>query len=175
MKKLSILTIAVLMSVFLFSCGDTNNGNNNNEVKTDNVPDEQVEEEQTTSEDLPMSETDKIIAKNEISKDFKATITKKGIIWMEISKTNDYRIIGYQNPNTGSQKMILMSSFTNEVEDNPFGCKYGSYYDSGFMEDSGFLLMYKSDEGEFIKVTLLKDDVETDELFMEKRLFETDK
>ena len=40
-----------------------------------------------------------------------------------------HRIWGYAKPDTTSQKLILFSVFTNDVEGNPFGLKLGSYYD----------------------------------------------
>ena len=35
---------------------------------------------------------------------------------------------GYSQPDTNSRKLILFSIANKEVKNNPFNCKYGSYY-----------------------------------------------
>jgi hypothetical protein len=77
-------------------------------------------------------------------------------MWVGQNKYQDHRIFGYQKPDTSSKRMILISVFTNDVEDNPFKCPLGSYYHSGSIDD--ITLKYLSNENEFIKVKALKND-----------------
>jgi hypothetical protein len=46
----------------------------------------------------------------------------------------DHRIFGYEKPDTKSKRLLLLSVFTNDVENNPFGCELGAYYDTSGME-----------------------------------------
>ncbi len=66
---------------------------------------------------------------------------------------NDYRIFGYAQPDTDSEKLLLFSVFTDEVDGNPFDCKYGSYYSLG-NSDQNFHLTYKKSDKNFVVVNL---------------------
>jgi len=49
----------------------------------------------------------------------------------------DYRIIGYEQPSLKSNRLLLFSVFTRDVENNPYKCFYGSFYstnDFSFVE-----------------------------------------
>ena len=61
----------------------------------------------------------------------------------------DYRIIGYESPDTNARKMVLFSVFTSDVKDNPFQCPYGSYYDSA--QGDELVIKYVGQQGSFIK------------------------
>lgn len=67
----------------------------------------------------------------------------------------DYRIFGYQKPDTNSLKMIFFSVFTTDVEDNPYQCTYGSYYSSSGMKD--LEIKYVKHVGDFIEANLIKN------------------
>lgn len=64
----------------------------------------------------------------------------------------DYRIVGYQSPDTNSRKMVLFSIFTSDVKDNPYQCPYGSYYGSPNPEE--LVIKYTGDIGAFIKADI---------------------
>ena len=63
----------------------------------------------------------------------------------------DHRIFGYAKPDIQSERLLLLSIFTDDVEDNPYGCKLGAYYDTGGM--GGLRLEYNSIIGNFVKAT----------------------
>ena len=67
----------------------------------------------------------------------------------------DYRIFGYQKPDTNSRKMILFSVFTSDVENNPYKCPFGAYYYSGAMQDTKIKYVRKA--GAFVEAHLVKD------------------
>ncbi|SDF91330.1 hypothetical protein SAMN05421827_10293 [Pedobacter terrae] len=67
----------------------------------------------------------------------------------------DYRIFGYQKPDTNSRKMILFSVFTSDVENNPYKCPFGAYYYSGAMHDTK--IKYVKQAGAFVEAHLIKE------------------
>lgn len=76
-------------------------------------------------------------------------------------------MFGYARPNASSERLLLLSVFTNDVEQNPFVLKLGAYYDTNRMTE--ITLKYISEEGEFIKAYALgrKDDKTT--IYFEKK------
>ena len=103
----------------------------------------------------------------------KAFIEKDNSIWMTASMNKDHRIFGYKNKDIYSEKMILLSVFTNEVENNPFGCKYGAFYDTNGMKD--IELKYVSIEDDFLKIEIIQNGKTIDEVYMLKKWFEFEK
>lgn len=89
-------------------------------------------------------------------------------LYLTANMRADHRIFGYSEPNTRSEKLLLFSIFTNEVEKNPFRCKYGSYYDIGNYSQS-FSLKYKSKENNFIKVQLTDSLLHKTNVYFEKK------
>ncbi|MBI1226025.1 MAG: hypothetical protein GC192_12385 [Bacteroidetes bacterium] len=77
----------------------------------------------------------------------KAIIEKDSTVFLFANMKRDHRIFGYEQPDTSSRKMFLLSIFTDEVEGNPFGCPFGAYYETSKMEDMA--LVFDSSIGEF--------------------------
>lgn len=103
----------------------------------------------------------------------KAHIGKDSSISMTANMKKDHRIFGYKESDIHSEKVILLSIFTNEVEHNPFDCRYGSYYDTNGMRD--IQLKYASTENDFLKIEILKKGKIIDEVYMLKKWFEFEK
>ena len=104
----------------------------------------------------------------------KAYIEKNGEVWMTANMKRDHRIFGYENKDIYSEKMILLSVFTNEVENNPFECKYGAFYDTSGMKEIS--LKYISNEGEFLKFEIFNEkEGKSDIIYMLKKWFEFEK
>jgi len=104
----------------------------------------------------------------------KAYIGKNGEIWMTPNMKRDHRIFGYESNDIYSEKMILLSVFTNEVENNPFECKYGAFYDTNGMKEIS--LKYISNEGEFLKFEIVNEkEGKSDIVYMLKKWFEFEK
>jgi len=83
----------------------------------------------------------------------------------------DYRIIGYELPDTNSAKMILFSVFTSDVQDNPFQCPYGSYYDSA--QGDELAIKYIGEQGSFIKA-MIRGSKKPVTVYFEKKWVEFD-
>lgn len=103
----------------------------------------------------------------------KAFIAKDSSVVLNANMKKDHRIFGYKKKDIYSEKMILLSIFTNEVENNPFDCEYGAYYDTSGMDELS--LKYLATEGEFFRVAVLKNDRKIDEVFMLKNRFDLEK
>jgi len=109
-------------------------------------------------------ETDKAnTAKAYVSKD-DSSISLTGNIRL------DYRIFGYEKPDTSSKKQILFSVFTDDVEGNPFNCTYGAYYQTSDMNDME--IKYISTDGQFVKANILKGRGPQAIIFIDKRWIE---
>jgi len=70
-------------------------------------------------------------------------------IYLTSNSQKDHRMFGYASPNVSSKRLLLLSVFTNDVEQNPFDLKLGAYYDTNRMTD--LTLKYFSEQGAFIK------------------------
>ncbi|MEZ4803495.1 MAG: hypothetical protein R2797_12045 [Gelidibacter sp.] len=100
----------------------------------------------------------------------KAYIESDSIIWVPQNINSDYKIFGYKNKDSLSEKLILISVFTKDVENNPYDCKYGAYYHTQGMD--GLKLKYISTEGDFVKTAIIKNGLIVDKVYMESRWFE---
>ena len=98
-----------------------------------------------------------------------AEVRKDGSIWLMADMKKDHRIFGYSDKSTQSTKMILLSIFTDEVENNPFDCKYGAYYETNEMKNMS--LLYLASDKKFLKVGVQLDEEMIDVVFMEKKFF----
>ncbi|QDW24822.1 hypothetical protein FFJ24_008355 [Pedobacter sp. KBS0701] len=66
----------------------------------------------------------------------------------------DYRIFGYEKPDTNSRKLILFSVFTTDVKGNPYRCPYGAYYATSEMQNTS--ITYIGSTGSFIKASVVQ-------------------
>jgi hypothetical protein len=97
----------------------------------------------------------------------KATVSKSdSLIWLTANMKFDHRMIGYDQPDTNSKKMILFSIFTRDVKDNPFNCPLGSYYSTSDMENTK--LKFIGNAGSFIKASIIKDNNVAAIIYIEK-------
>lgn len=79
----------------------------------------------------------------------------------------DHRIFGYAKPDTTSERLILFSIFTNEVENNPSKCKFGSYY--SIENDQPFKIKYVGNKDEFVETKLIHENGTKQSVFFEKK------
>lgn len=82
----------------------------------------------------------------------------------------DYRIIGYELPDTNARKMVLFSVFTSDVKDNPFHCPYGSYYDSA--QGDELVIKYTGEQEFFIKATIRGNSKKSSTVYFQKKWVE---
>lgn len=97
----------------------------------------------------------------------KATVSKSdSVIWLTANMKLDHRMIGYDQPDTNSKKMILFSIFTRDVKDNPFNCPFGAYYSTSDMKNTK--LKFIGNAGSFIKASMIKDNKVAATVYIEK-------
>ncbi|MEZ0606907.1 hypothetical protein ACAW74_00250 [Fibrella sp. WM1] len=91
---------------------------------------------------------------------------KDSLLWLQADIRRDHTIFGYKQPDTTSQKLILLSVFTTNVKGNPYRCVYGAYYESADMTDRQLKLLSLTDS--FAKTLLIADGKTIDTLYVGK-------
>lgn len=108
-------------------------------------------------------------------------IDEQNILKAEISKGDgsftvfgdikkDYRIFGYEQPDTNSKRLIVFSVFTRDVQGNPYKCDYDAFYATSSMKNSH--ITFKSVAGSFVKTELYTDGQKVADLYFEKKWIE---
>jgi len=110
----------------------------------------------------------KTIARDDSNNIQKATIFQdNGLMQLTANMRLDYRIFGYDKPDSKSKKMMLLSIFTNDVDGNPFNCQFGAYYQTSDMP--GMKLIYVASEGDFVKANIFKNETLEGTVYFEKK------
>lgn len=89
-------------------------------------------------------------------------------LYLSAEMKSDHRIFGFAKADASSEKLILFSIFTNEVEGNPFNCKYGSYYDISKGAQK-FSLKYNGKKENFIAAILTDSLNQKHDIYFEKK------
>ena len=146
-----IIYAGILSALIISSCSQSNSETKQGKEVQDSAM--QIPVKPATSN---LALTDSIEQANNASViDSGADITKAFILSdssfdLTANIRKDHRFFGYKNPDTTAERLILFSVFTNDVENNPFGCKLGSYYQSNDIQ--GLQLKYEGKEKNFVKV-----------------------
>ena len=82
----------------------------------------------------------------------------------------DHRIFGYAKPDIKSERLLLLSVFTDDVENNPFGCKLGAYYETAGMDK--LTLKFISSNGNFVKAVAIDKTNKSTIIYFEKKVIE---
>ena len=155
MRKIILLIIPILFT----------NCRNNSDIipveSTKNTFEKGQINESKSDNNIKITENDeaKNIDTTEINLDAmqKATIDKRdSLIWLKADMKLDHRIFGYKKPDVNSQKLILLSIFTNEVKNNPFNCKYGAFYETSEM--GNIKLKFIENIGDYSKIEIITAD-----------------
>lgn len=87
-------------------------------------------------------------------------------IYLQANMRLDHRFFGYAKPDLNSEKLLLFSIFTNDVEGNPFRCKLGAYYQTMSMDD--IELKYVSSKGSFVEFIAIDKSGITTTVYFQK-------
>ncbi len=98
----------------------------------------------------------------------KAEVTPDGSIFIMARMDRDHRFFGYGKPDVKSERLILLSSFTDDVSDNPFRCRLGAFHDTNGMEE-WLTLKYVSTSGNFVKAVVTDKDNKSTTVYFEKK------
>ncbi|VBB43666.1 conserved exported hypothetical protein [uncultured Paludibacter sp.] len=172
-KTIYILTLTLLIS----ACGQTNLKSDKQEkseqtLKTiDTTKTNQATEKLNKLDSIEKANNESIIASGDnITKAFVFLKDGDSTINLTANIRQDHRIFGYAKPDVKSERLLLLSVFTNDVENNPFGCRLGAYYDTGGINE--LTLKYNSTTGNFVKATAIDKANNLTTIYFEKKWIE---
>jgi hypothetical protein len=172
-KNTYLLTFTFLM----FACGQTNNKSANqlNTEKTitavNTTKPSQSTEKLSNLDSIEKENNESILASGDnITKAFVFLKDGDSSINLTANIRQDHRIFGYAKPDIKSERLLLLSVFTNDVENNPFGCKFGAYYDTNGMDE--LTLKYNSTSGNFVKASAIDKANNSTTIYFEKKWIE---
>lgn len=150
MKLKTIFALALLLNFTFFACSESK--------KTDNQKDEETSTEQTS--DAENSEKTEETSNNQENSDAYPILIVEDDIYLDADmKSDDYKIFGYESADVKSSKMLLLSTMTADVENNPHACSLGAFYDMDAMNDEGVeFSKYLGEESGFAKFEMLVKD-----------------
>jgi len=159
-KSIYILTSTILF----FACGQSNQ-------KKDSQVDTQAKVVFTKLDSIEKVNNERIVASG-------VYITKAIVFLKEGDSTinlianirQDHRIFGYAKPDIKSERLLLLSVFTDDVENNPFGCKLGAYYETAGMDE--LTLKFISSNGNFVKAVAIDKTNKSTIIYFEKKVIE---
>ena len=159
-KSIYILTSTILF----FACGQSNQ-------KKDSQVDTQAKVVFTKLDSIEKVNNERIVASG-------VYITKAIVFLKEGDSTinlianirQDHRIFGYAKPDIKSERLLLLSVFTDDVENNPFGCKLGAYYETAGMDE--LTLKFISSNGNFVKAVAIDKTIKSTIIYFEKKVIE---
>jgi len=168
-----ILTFATLVS----ACGQTNSKSDNHQISlqnnttADTTNTTQARQEINKLDSIDKVNNESVVASgDDITKAFVFIKDGDSIIMLTSNIRRDHRIFGYAEPDIKSERLLLLSVFTNDVQNNPFGCKLGAYYDTGGMSE--LTLKYISTTGNFVKATATDKTNKSTTIYFEKKWIE---
>jgi uncharacterized protein (UPF0210 family) len=169
-KTFYIFTLTLLIG----ACGQTNPKTDNKEnseqtiTAVDTTKTNQVTEKLTTLDSIEKANNESVFASGDnITKAFVFLKDGDSTINLTANIRQDHRIFGYAKPDIKSERLLLLSVFTNDVENNPFSCKLGAYYDTGGMDE--LTLKYISTTGNFVKATATDKTNNSTTIYFEKK------
>lgn len=165
------------LTLVVSACGQANPKSGNIDIShqtnsaTDINPKEQVSGKLAKLDSIDKVNNEDVIASGDnITKAFVFLKDSDSTINLTANIRQDHRIFGYAKPDIKSERLLLLSVFTNDVENNPFGCRLGAYYDTGGME--GLTLKYNSIVGNFVKATATDSTNKSTTIYFEKKWIE---
>ena len=170
-------TYLLTFTFLICACGQTNNKPANQliteQTKTaENTSKENQSAEKLTNLDsIEKKNNESVVAsRDDITKAFVFLKEGDSTINLTANIRQDHRIFGYAKPDIKSERLLLLSVFTNDVVNNPFGCKLGAYYDTNGMDE--LTLKYISTTGNFVKATAIDKENNSTTIYIEKKWIE---
>lgn len=140
-------------------------------TSVDTTRPKQTKEKLTKLDSIEKANNESVLAAGEnITRAFVFLKEGDSTINLTANIRQDHRIFGYAAPNVKSERLLLLSVFTNDVENNPFGCKLGSYYESNGMD--GLTLKYISTTGNFVKAVATDKRKKSTTIYFQKKRIE---
>ncbi len=169
-KTIYILTLTLLIG----ACGQTDPKSDNREnskqtiTAVDTTKTNQATEKLAKLDSIEKENNESVVASGDnITKAFVSIKDGDSTINLISNIRQDHRIFGYAEPDIKSERLLLLSVFTNDVKDNPFGCKLGAYYDTVGLNE--LTLKYISTTGNFVKATATDQTNNSTTIYFEKK------
>lgn len=172
-KTIYILTLTLLIG----ACGQMHPKSDNHKNNEQNIP--AIDKAKTNRATEKLAKHDSITKENNESVVAYGDNVNKAFVFLKDGDSTinltanirqDHRIFGYAKPDIKSERLLLLSVFTNDVENNPFDCKLGAYYDTGGMKE--LTLKYISTNENFVKATVTDKTNKSTPIYFEKKWIE---
>lgn len=132
----------VMFILIIYACGQSNSrsyyqvNSRNDFVSIDSSHIKQTPYILTNLDSIDKTNNESVVASGDnINKAFVFVKDGDSTINMTANIRMDHRIFGYSAPDIHSERLLLLSVFSNDVENNPFRCKLGAYYNTRDMDD----------------------------------------
>jgi hypothetical protein len=93
-----------------------------------------------------------------------------GLLYLNANIKKDHRVFGYAQPDTLSERLFLLSVFTNDVENNPFNLAVGGHYELDMYTQ--LRIKYQSHDDRFVKAIATDSLGKKTTLYFEKKWVE---
>jgi hypothetical protein len=90
-----------------------------------------------------------------------------GLLYLNANIKKDHRVFGYAKPDTLSERLFLLSVFTNDVENNPFNLAVGAHYELDMYTQ--LRIKYQSHDARFVKAVATDSVGKKTTLYFEKK------
>ena len=128
--------------LIIYACGQSNSrsyyqvNSRNDFVSIDSSHINQTPYILTNLDSIEKANNESVVASGDnINKAFVFVKDGDSMINLTANIRMDHRIFGYSAPDIHSERLLLLSVFTNNVEDNPFRCKLVANYNTRDMDD----------------------------------------
>lgn len=158
------IAIIGLLPLFILSCNNSKNemkderNTSKDSLKVDTV-DFPTKVEVPKIDTLAHIESENnasvIASADDVTRAYVDLNTSDSILSLHANMRLDHRIFGYEKPDTNSQRLLLLSIFTNDVKNNPFKLPLGAYYETSGLDEKGLKLKYNNINGDFIEATFI--------------------
>lgn len=172
---MKFISVSIFCIIALVSCKKETKNTSENTIKKDSVS---LKKSEDTLVNILQTPTPPIVELEELNDSNLNKITiplsrQDSSLLLTSDMHADHRIFGYAKPDVTSEKLILFSVFTSEVEKNPSRCKFGSYYEIQGNSDK-FSLKFKAKKKDFVHVILTDSVKQKHDVYFEKEWVEFD-
>ena len=157
MNKLAVITVLMIL---LSACGETS------PKSAEGTQEEGNSAAMSSLDSIDQTNAESVLAAGDaVTKAYVSSSDSS--IFLAANMRQDHRIFAYAQADVNAKRLLLLSIFTNDVENNPFGCELGAYYDTAGMGDLS--LKFVSVEGEFVKALAMDKTGKATTLYFEKQ------
>lgn len=171
---MKFISISIFCIIVLISCKKETKNTSENTIKKDSIAIQKIEDTVIAVEQNTVAAPIEYEELNDERNKFGVSLSRQdSTMYLTSNIRYDHRIFGYAKPDVTSEKLILFSVFTSEVENNPSRCKFGSYYEMPWNKDK-FSLKFKAKTKDFVHAILTDSLSKKHDVYFEKEWVEFD-